>query len=86
MAEKASAWVYWRRPEEWAELIAAWVEGTGQKGSVLTLYELVEGEQMVNQEWVGMDEELLQKALTVLVQRGKAQVFGEVDQQGVKFF
>jgi ESCRT-II complex subunit VPS25 len=37
-------------------------------------------------EFHGMDPELLQKALSVLVKRGKAQVFGQEDQQGVKFF
>lgn len=37
-------WVYWRTPEEWATLVEGWVEDTAQKGSVLTLYELTEGE------------------------------------------
>lgn len=37
-------WVYWRTPEEWAGRIEAWVDGTAQKGTVLTLYELTEGE------------------------------------------
>jgi ESCRT-II complex subunit VPS25 len=37
-------------------------------------------------EFHGMDAELLQKALSILVKRGKAQVFGQEDQQGVKFF
>jgi hypothetical protein len=37
-------------------------------------------------EFHGMDHELLQKSLQVLVKRGKAQVFGQDDQQGVKFF
>lgn len=37
-------WVYWRTPEEWAALIEGWVDETAQKGTVLTLYELVEGE------------------------------------------
>ena len=37
-------------------------------------------------EFHGMDPELLQKALGILVKRGKAQVFGQEDQQGVKFF
>jgi ESCRT-II complex subunit VPS25 len=40
----------------------------------------------VDLEFHGMDPELLQKALSVLVKRGKAQVFGQEDQQGVKFF
>ncbi|KAL1842934.1 hypothetical protein VTJ49DRAFT_3722 [Mycothermus thermophilus] len=38
------AWIYWRSPEEWAALVEAWVDSTGQKGSVLTLYELIEGD------------------------------------------
>jgi ESCRT-II complex subunit VPS25 len=33
-----------------------------------------------------MDQDVLQKSLNVLVARGKAQVFGSEDQQGVKFF
>ncbi|KAI1100606.1 ESCRT-II complex subunit-domain-containing protein [Jackrogersella minutella] len=37
-------WVYWRTPEEWAALVEAWVEETAQKNTVLTLYELTEGE------------------------------------------
>lgn len=37
-------WIYWRTPEEWAALVEGWVEETAQKGSVLTLYELTEGD------------------------------------------
>lgn len=37
-------WVYWRTPEEWASLVEGWVDATGQKGGVLTVYELVEGD------------------------------------------
>lgn len=33
-----------------------------------------------------MDLDLLQRSLQVLVKRGKAQIFGSEDQQGVKFF
>lgn len=83
---KASAWIWWRRPEEWANSIAAWVEDTGQKGSVLTLYEIVEGDATENQEFHGMNMEVLRKGLAVLTKQGKAQVFGTDDQQGVKFF
>ncbi|KAK0617371.1 vacuolar protein-sorting-associated protein 25, partial [Immersiella caudata] len=79
-------WIYWRTPEEWATLVEGWVEETGQKGSVLTLYELTEGEGTRGTEFHGMDSELLQKALSVLVKRGKAQIFGQEDSQGVKFF
>lgn len=36
--------IYWRKPQEWAALIEAYVDETAQKGSVLTVYELTEGE------------------------------------------
>lgn len=42
--EKSAAWIWWRKPEEWANVIASWVDETGQKGTVLTLYELIQGE------------------------------------------
>ena len=29
--ERGSCWIYWRRPEEWAELIAAWVGAVQRK-------------------------------------------------------
>ena len=78
--------VYWRKPEEWARLIEKYVEDTGQKGSVLTLYELAEGEGTRGSEVHGIDHDVLHKALNVLVKRGKAQIFGQDDSQGVKFF
>ncbi len=84
--DKASAWVWWRKPEEWANLIAAWVEESGQKGTILTLYELVQGESTEQQEFHGLDSRVLLKSMNTLVKKGKAQVFGTEDQQGVKFF
>jgi ESCRT-II complex subunit VPS25 len=84
--EKASAWIWWRKPEEWAGMLEAWVDETGQKGKVLTLYELVAGEATEGQEFHGMDMELLRKSLGTLIRKGKAQVFGGEGQEGVKFF
>mgnify|MGYP002718598987 FL=1 len=46
---KTVAWIWWRRPEEWADVLVDWVEGTGQKGSVLTVYELIHGEGAMSQ-------------------------------------
>lgn len=84
--DKSTAWIWWRKPEEWANLIATWVDETGQKGTVLTLYELVKGEATEKQEFHGMDMQVLQRSLGTLAKKGKAQVFGAEDQQGVKFF
>lgn len=85
-SQKAAAWIWWRTPEEWAALLEHWVNDTGQKGMVLTLYELVEGEATEKQDFHGMDMDVLHKSLNTLVRSGKAQVFGSDDQQGVKFF
>ncbi|KAK2002336.1 ESCRT-II complex subunit [Colletotrichum falcatum] len=79
-------WVYWRTPDEWAALVEGWIEETAQKGVVLTLYELTEGESTRGTEFHGLDPDLLAKALQILVKRGKAQIFGQEDSQGVKFF
>ncbi|KAI9758675.1 MAG: Lanosterol synthase (Oxidosqualene--lanosterol cyclase) [Chaenotheca gracillima] len=83
---KEVCWVWWRKPEEWAEILEGWVEETGQKNSVLTLYELTEGEGTRGTEFYALDPEILQKSLAVLVRRGKAQVFGGEGLEGVKFF
>ncbi|KAI9674550.1 MAG: hypothetical protein M1817_001888 [Caeruleum heppii] len=79
-------WIWWRRADEWAEILESWIESTGQKNMVLTLYELTEGESTRGTEFHGMDTEVMQRSLGVLVKKGKAQVFGSDDQQGVKFY
>lgn len=81
-----SCYIWWRSQGEWADALYAWVESTGQKNSVLTLYELREGEGG-GQEWRGMEEAMLRKILGLLVKRGKAQIFGQAGEgEGVKFF
>jgi ESCRT-II complex subunit VPS25 len=84
--EKSSAWIWWRKPEEWGGKLESWVDETGQKGTVFTLYELVEGEATEGQEFHGMEMEVLRKSLGSLVKKGKAQVFGGEGQEGVKFY
>lgn len=103
-------WVYWKRPEDWGQRVWEWVDAVGQRGVVLTVYELLYGEGTVGQgeaillhvlDWDGwtkeilmgvlldfheMDPELFTKALNTLVKKGKAQVFGDADSRGVKFF
>jgi ESCRT-II complex subunit VPS25 len=41
---REKAWIYWKRPEEWATVLENWIDVTGQKGSVLTFWEIVEGD------------------------------------------
>ena len=84
--EARIAWIWWRKPEEWATLLEHWVDETGQKGTVLTLYELVDSEATEKQDFHQMDMEVLRKSLGTLVKKGRAQVFGSDSEQGVKFF
>ncbi|CEQ42150.1 SPOSA6832_03943, partial [Sporobolomyces salmonicolor] len=83
-----SAWIYWKRPDEWATVIYDWIKETGQTNSIMTFYELTEGGDLVHTtEFYRMPEPVLRKALEVLIRQGKAQVLkglGE-DGDGVKF-
>ncbi|QIX02235.1 hypothetical protein AMS68_007752 [Peltaster fructicola] len=84
--QSSTCYVYWRTPTEWADLIYAWVDETGQKGTILTLYELRESDAVNGKDWRDMDEDLLKRVLNVLVKRGKAQIFGQEETSGIKFF
>ena len=84
--QASSCYVYWKTVGEWADAIYGWVDETGQKGAVLTVYELREGDAVSGKEWRDMDEGLLRKVLNALVKRGKAQIFGQEENAGVKFF
>lgn len=80
-------WVYWKSIDEWGDAIWDWVDSTGQKGGVLTVYELVEGEEVSGREWEGMEEDFLKRVLQGLVKRGKAALFSAGEGGlGVKFF
>lgn len=46
---KESCLIYWHGPEEWAVLIYKWVIDTGKNGSVCTLYEIIHGEECIDQ-------------------------------------
>ncbi|KAK4902179.1 hypothetical protein LTR27_001081 [Elasticomyces elasticus] len=81
-----TCWIYWKTVGEWADAIYGWVDETGQKGAVLTVYELRESDAVSGKEWKDMDEAMLRKVLNALVKRGKAQVFGQEENAGVKFF
>lgn len=41
---KDVVFVYWKKPDEWAALIEKYIDDTAQRGSVLTVYEMSEGE------------------------------------------
>lgn len=69
--------VYWKKPQEWAQLIVEWVETTGQQGLILTLFELRSLDAVRGQPWFRIHPVVLHKALAVLVKQGRAQMLTE---------
>jgi len=85
--EKNRVTVFWRRPEEWGNLIYKWVSDNGKLGTVLTIYELREGDDVSRQEFYQLDQKVMMKALQSLEKQKKAEIFSaSEDSIGVKFF
>jgi len=80
--------IYWRSPEEWANLIYDYVNSKGLTDAVCTIYELRESDDVEDQEFFHLDLDVFMKSLEVLQRKGKAQVFGSPGDTnlGVKFF
>ncbi|KAM7030077.1 PREDICTED: vacuolar protein-sorting-associated protein 25 [Sturnus vulgaris] len=83
---KTSFLIMWKRPEEWGKLIYQWVSKNGLTNSVFTLYELASGDDTENEEFHGLDEATLLRALQALQQEHKAEIITLDDGRGVKFF
>ncbi|XP_012276013.1 vacuolar protein-sorting-associated protein 25 [Orussus abietinus] len=78
--------VYWHTLEEWGEIIYNWVQDNGFIGSVCTFFELTQGDDTIDQEFHGLDTEVLIRALRTLEASRKAEIIMFDDNQGVKFF
>jgi len=76
--------LYWRTPEEWAEVLHSWVVSTGQLNTILTFYEIIE--PAVESQLSGIPVTLLRKAIAVLARTARAQSIGVADGEGVRFF
>lgn len=82
----ASVYVCWRGMPAWAAELAGWVDATGQRGVVLTLYELLEGDgaAAAGCAWRGMPRGMFARVVGVLVEQGRAVTLGEGEGVGVK--
>jgi ESCRT-II complex subunit VPS25 len=92
--EKSSCFIYWNTPEEWAALISKWIFDTGKTSSVITLYEIIHGdesvEQGLNQKFISefheCNEKVILKAIDVLKKEDKVTLFNSSDGNiGLKF-
>jgi len=87
LKSKKNCIIMWRTPEEWGKLIYDWAKGFGMVNTVCTLYELTNGDDTKSQDFHGIENWLLLRALKTLESSGKAEIMslGE-GSDGVKFF
>mmetsp|Transcript_11111 Transcript_11111/g.19014 ORF Transcript_11111/g.19014 Transcript_11111/m.19014 type:complete len:186 (+) Transcript_11111:130-687(+) len=86
-ASKSRCLVFWRRPEEWGDIVYQWVEATGRNNTIMTIYELRQSDDVKGQSFYNLDLDLMMLALNALERSGKAAVFegAKSDNLGVKF-
>lgn len=76
--------LYWRLPEEWAEVLHQWATSTGQLNTIMTFYEITE--PAVESELSNIPLPLLRKAIAILAKSNRAQIIAIPDGEGVRFF
>ncbi len=47
--EKTRLNIFWKKPEEWGDLIYKWISDNGKLNTVLTVFELQQGEEVEKQ-------------------------------------
>ena len=78
--------IMWRSPEEWGKLIYKYITANSMTNTVCTLFELINGDDTEGQEFHGLDNWLLLRALKTLELEGKAELILFDGNEGVKFF
>ncbi|SCU80967.1 LAMI_0B04324g1_1 [Lachancea mirantina] len=77
--------ILWRSLDSWSALILQWFESSGKLNQVITLYELIEGDETLGCEFHGMDSMLMEKCLLRLRERGRASLLKDQNKvMGVK--
>ncbi|KAL4257014.1 VPS25 family protein [Pleurotus pulmonarius] len=82
--QSRSVLLYWRRPEEWADVLHSWVASTGQMNTIMTFYEITD--PPVESPLSSLPIVILRKAIDVLSKSARAQIIAIADGEGVRFF
>ncbi|KAJ8456903.1 hypothetical protein ONZ45_g18533 [Pleurotus djamor] len=82
--QSRSVLLYWRRPEEWADVLHTWASSTGHLNTIMTFYEITD--PPVESPLTGIPLVILRKAIGVLTKSGRAQTIAVADGEGVRFF
>ncbi|KAH9479182.1 Vacuolar protein-sorting-associated protein 25 [Psilocybe cubensis] len=78
-----SALIYWRLPEEWAEVLYDWVVSIGQLNTILTFYDITD--PPLESALTNIPIPLLRKAIAILGKTGRSQMIAIADGEGVRF-
>ncbi|CAA7265161.1 unnamed protein product [Cyclocybe aegerita] len=78
-----SVLVYWRLPEEWAEVLYDWVVSSGQLSTILTFYDITD--PPIESPLTNIPIPLLRKAIAILGKTGRSQLIAIADGEGVRF-
>lgn len=84
--EKQACTIFFKNVDHWATSILKWVEDCGKTDTVLTLWEIQNGEDAEGQEFYGVDQRIIMKALQLLERKGRAEIINSDAGVGVKFF
>ncbi|CAM9345686.1 unnamed protein product [Ascophyllum nodosum] len=86
-AGKSMVILMWHSADEIAAKLFDFVRKHDMIGSVFTVYELHQGDEVSGTDFFGMDEGLFRKALAVLEDEGRAVIFqgATSEEDGVKF-
>ncbi|KAJ3786780.1 ESCRT-II complex vps25 subunit [Lentinula aff. detonsa] len=76
--------IYWRLPEEWAEVLYEWVSSSGNLNTIMTFYEITD--PPVESPLSGLPIPLLRQAITLLSKSNRAQIIAISEGEGVRFF
>ncbi|KRX98502.1 Vacuolar protein-sorting-associated protein 25 [Trichinella pseudospiralis] len=84
--QKRRCLIFWRSPAEWATLIYDWAVRNGFTNSVCTLFELMHGEDSVDEPFHKLNEDVLLEALHQLEVSGKAElILVDSNNKGIKY-
>ena len=69
--KKGKVKIIWRKPEDWAEIIAKWARSNSYNDVIFTFYELREGDDTIDQPFHMIDYEDLEAAAKYLESKGR---------------
>ncbi|KAJ3760154.1 ESCRT-II complex vps25 subunit [Lentinula raphanica] len=76
--------IYWRLPEEWAEVLYEWVSSTGNLNTIMTFYEITD--PPIESPLSALPIPLLRQAITILAKSNRAQIIAIAEGEGARFF